>query len=62
MSFWCFNGSTIKSGKDGKTAGPNETKLCAHNYHADESGNGHLHVEKNGPVRYRPGAQDGYSC
>ena len=43
-----FKGSNIqKSGKDGKTAGPIGTKLCAHNY-ADDPGNG-AKVEKNWP-------------
>ena len=40
-----------KSWKDGITAGPIGTKLCAHNY-ADGSGNGHR-LKNNGPVRYQ---------
>ena len=50
---WHFGGfkwSNIQiSGKDGKTAGPIGTKLCAHNY-ADDPGNGHR-LTKIGPVR-----------
>ena len=47
-----FKWSTIQiSGKDGKTAGPIGTKLCAHNY-ADDPGNGHR-LKKIGPMRYK---------
>ena len=50
MAFWGFlRGSNIqKSGKDGKTAGPIGTKLCAHNY-ADDPGNGPVTLKKLAP-------------
>ena len=53
IAFWGgIKGSNIcKSGKDGITAGPIGTKLCAHNY-ADGSGNGHR-MKNIGPVRYQ---------